>query len=53
MRDTGRIGEKEEKDGKNPLVGHGYGVPLIGLENKKRTPNRFWLEVQDAMKIID
>jgi len=45
LRDTGRIGENKGKDGKNPLVGYEYGVPLIGLENKKRTPNRFWLEV--------
>ena len=40
-------------DGNNPLELDEYGVPLIGQRNKKRTPNRFWLEVQDTMKIKD
>ena len=44
---------KKGKDGKNPLVVHGFVVPFIGLENKKRTPNRSWLEVLSAIDTID
>ena len=53
VEENRRRWEIERRDGKNPLVLDEYGVPLIGQRNKKRTPNRSWLEVQDTMKIKD
>ena len=53
LKGTGEDEKSKGRDGKHPLVVHEYGVLCCGQRNKKRTPNRSWLEVQDTMKIKD